>query len=61
MIEFTKAQQKALLEVYNRDRSVERSYLALRRRTHPTYGNGCHMVEWKGMFLGIEPDGHVHS
>jgi hypothetical protein len=24
-------------------------------------GPGCVMVPWKGMWLGIEPDGYVHS
>lgn len=22
---------------------------------------GCYLVEWKGMTLGIEKDGHIHS
>lgn len=24
-------------------------------------GPGCAMLEWKGMWLGIEPDGYTHS
>jgi hypothetical protein len=24
-------------------------------------GSGCVMVEWRGMWLGIERDGHYHS
>jgi hypothetical protein len=24
-------------------------------------GSGCVMVPWLGMWLGIEPDGYVHS
>jgi hypothetical protein len=24
-------------------------------------GSGCVMVHWMGMWLGIEPDGYVHS
>ena len=23
--------------------------------------NGCYMVEWRGMSLGLEVDGHIHS
>jgi hypothetical protein len=22
---------------------------------------GCYLVQWKGMLLGIETDGHIHS
>jgi len=24
-------------------------------------GPGCVMIQWKGMWLGIEPDGYTHS
>lgn len=24
-------------------------------------GPGCVMVEWRGMWLGVEPDGYTHS
>lgn len=24
-------------------------------------GPGCLMIEWRGMWLGIEPDGYTHS
>ena len=23
--------------------------------------NGCYLMDWRGMCLGIEPDGHIHS
>ena len=35
------------------------SYIAFRRRVR--YGYGCIMLEWCGMWLGIEHDGYTHS
>jgi len=35
------------------------SYRQFRRTVRP--GSGCIMVEWCGMWLGIEPDGYTHS
>jgi hypothetical protein len=58
----TKEQRKRLLEVYNRDRSVAPSYREFRKNVSPLLGgNGCVMVPWKGMWLGIETDGYCHS
>lgn len=34
-------------------------YRRFRQRVQP--GPGCVMIEWKGMWLGIEPDGYTHS
>lgn len=55
-----KAQQRALLKVYDRDRSVAATFLAFRRTARIHYVD-CLMVPWKGMWLGIETDGHTHS
>lgn len=55
----TKAQRTALLAVYNRDRSVAPSYRQFRRRVQ--FGFDYVMIEWKGMWLGIELDGYTHS
>ena len=56
----TRAQRVALLKVYNRDRSVALTYRAFRNRV--TGGRGDYIVlPWKGMMLGIETDGYVHS
>lgn len=55
----TKAQRAAIKRVYDRDHSVAPSYLAFRRTVKRGYD--CLMVEWKGMWLGIEKDGYVHS
>ena len=54
-----KAQQRALKAIYDRDWNKPKSYLAFRRTVQP--GSGCVMVEWCGMWLGIETDGYTHS
>ncbi len=61
MRKFTKEQTKALKRVYDRDTNVAPSYLAFRRTAHKAFIINCLMVPWKGMWLGIEPDGYTHS
>lgn len=34
-------------------------YRRFRRTVEP--GPGCLMIPWKGMWLGVEPDGYTHS
>ena len=36
------------------------SYLSFRRTVEPTY-DAAVMVQWCGMYIGIEPDGYPHS
>jgi hypothetical protein len=60
MVKMTKDQQKALLRVWCRDPNVE-SFLSLRRRVVPELFGAAVMVQWCGMWLGIEPDGYTHS
>ena len=60
MAKLNRAQSVALHRVWLRkwdDRPV--SYLAFRRSVAAGYG--CAMVQWFGMWLGIELDGYVHS
>ena len=70
MIKTTKAQRAALKRVYHRacvaySYGPERqgvhfmNYRAFRRGVQP--GPHCIMVEFAGMWLGIEPDGYTHS
>jgi hypothetical protein len=76
MIRTTRAQRVALFRVFQRDfpnwvspgyrdslgRNVKVPTIQWRRfrkRLHP--GPGCVMIEWRGMWLGIEPDGYTHS
>jgi hypothetical protein len=58
VIKTTKAQRKALKAVYDRT-PLSVSYRSFRRFVQP--GPGCIMVQWSGMWLGIEPDGYTHS
>lgn len=55
----TKAQQKALMGLYERYRQSP-TYLRFRRNAFWAFGNVL-MVPWCGMIVGIEEDGHVHS
>ena len=59
MTYLTKAQQVALKSVYDRTCDKPGSYLEFRRTVQP--GWDCVMVEWCGMWLGIETDGYTHS
>ena len=61
MVKSTKEQIKALKRVYDRDMTVAPSYLAFRRTAQKAYIINCLMIQWKGMWLGIEPDGYTHS
>jgi hypothetical protein len=36
------------------------SFLAFRRTVEPTYDASV-MVQWCGMYVGIEPDGYPHT
>jgi hypothetical protein len=58
---FTKAQQQALLALYQRSPDGAASYLAFRRRAAYSHMVGCVMIPWCGMWIGIEYDGHTHS
>jgi len=69
----TRAQRVALKKVYDRQPidakpmmldgyyGIRRklSYRQFRRTVQP--GCRCIMVPWCGMWLGIEPDGYIHS
>ena len=55
----TKAQQKAIQRKYQQNPDGSKSYLAFRRRVKPGYD--CLMINWGGMWLGIESDGYTHS
>ena len=55
----TKQQRKALHKVYQRNPDNHPNYLTFRRTVQQ--GWGYIMVQWCGMWLGIEPDGYTHS
>ncbi len=54
----TKEQRVALKRVYDRE-SLGMSYRQFRRTVQP--GWDCIMIQWCGMWLGIEKDGYTHS
>ena len=55
----TRVQRLAVRRVYLRSADNAPNYRAFRRRVQP--GWGCIMLQWCGMWLGIEPDGYTHS
>lgn len=74
MTKTNKAQRRALKQVFDRCKiypavtpaefregltAVPITYRQFRRGVQP--GPGCVMVQWAGMWLGIEPDGYTHS
>jgi len=56
----TKEQQHAIKKIWLRD-SQGKSYIQFRRGAIPYFGGNCVMINWCGMWLGIEPDGYTHS
>ena len=58
-MKLTKEQRVALKRVYDRDHGVAPTYRQFRRQLLP--GPDCVLIQWKGMVLGIEPDGYTHS
>lgn len=74
MVRTNKAQRRALKQVYDRApilpyitpaeasqgiKAIPITYKQFRRGVQPGYD--CVMIHWKGMWLGIEPDGYTHS
>ena len=62
MVNMTRQQRIALRKIHQRMQQTSTdaiSYRALRRSVQP--GPGCVMVQFAGMWLGIEPDGYTHS
>lgn len=62
MQKFTRKQVEGIKAVYDRKTAnpVAPSYIAFRRTVQRGYDNVA-MVEWCGMWLGIEEDGYTHS
>lgn len=56
----TKAQQKALLSLWQRYQQSP-TFLRFRRNAFWAFGGDCLMVPWCGMIVGIEADGYTHS
>jgi hypothetical protein len=61
MINLTKPQRKALHTVWLRN-NQDKTYRQFRGTVQPLLcGDSAVMVQWCGMWLGIEPDGYTHS
>ena len=58
MIKLNKAQRQALYRKWVQS-NQGMTYRQFRQTVHG--GWGCVMVEWSGMWLGIESDGYTHS
>ena len=59
---FTSEQYAALKAVHERPTEAEKpTWLDFLRRVQLGTGGDCIMVEWAGMWLGIERDGYTHS
>ena len=58
--QLTTDQQNRLREVYCR-KDNGMTFEDFLNKAYNDRLMGCVMVEWSGMWLGIEPDGHCHS
>lgn len=58
MTPITRKQREALKRIWSRG-ADNRTYRQFRRDVVP--GHDCLMLQWAGMWLGIERDGYTHS
>jgi hypothetical protein len=58
MTPITRKQREALRRIWARG-ADDRTYRQIRRDV--VQGHDCLMLEWAGMWLGIERDGYTHS
>ena len=57
----TKKQLEAILIKYKQNPDGADTYREFRKRFQLNSLMGCMLGEWRGMVLGIEPDGYAHS
>ena len=55
----TKLQRKAIAKLYHRMETKPGTYRDFRKTV--LHGHDCLMVQWCGMWIGIEADGYTHS
>lgn len=63
MFVLTKAQRRAVFDLFRRSSDGSKSYRDFRRRVRPmlaSHGAIC-VPAWCGMLVGIEPDGYMHT
>lgn len=58
---WTGAQVRALRDLYERSADGAGSYAVFEARAHKAVMMDCLMLQWCGMWIGIEPDGYTHS
>jgi hypothetical protein len=59
----TKAQRKAIYELYRRNPDGSPTYRHFRKRFTPILlgGGSLQIDSWCGLFVGIEKDGYTHT
>lgn len=58
-MKLTRKQREAVLRKYRQDPDGAKSYREFRKRA--VQGFDCIMMQWCGMWIGIELDGYTHS
>jgi hypothetical protein len=62
MIYLTKQQRIALKRKFDQEPDGSANYREFRKRVVPEmFSDGCVLIQWCGMWLGIETDGYSHS
>ena len=60
MVELNELQEKSLVRIWEQaDQGM--TYKEFRDTVQPCIGDDSVMVQWSGMWLGIETDGYTHS
>lgn len=60
-ITMTDAQREQLLTMYAEDNQGYRSFDGFLGQVQPELGHDAVLIVWKGMTVGIEPDGYRHT
>ena len=61
MITINKAQRLAVKRQYDKNPDGAPSYRQFRKRVVSGFNNDYIMIEWGGMYVGIEKDGYAHT
>jgi len=57
----TRAQRKAIHAMYLRNPNGSKTYREFRKRFYPQFGGYIAILDWCGMYVGVERDGFTHS
>ena len=61
MTYLNKAQRLAIKRKFDQNSDGAKTYREFRSRVSPSFQNEYVMLNWCGMWLGIERDGYTHS